>query len=105
MRGRRVNHFVDNTAALSALIHGYARKLDMARMVNAFHLQAAALELNVYFEFVPSLANIADLPSRDEFALLQRLQGTRVPIEFPPAADWTGPLRVWAERFRTPADA
>ena len=49
--------------------------------------------------------DIADLPSRDEFALLQRLQGTRVPIEFPPAADWTGPLRVWAERFRTPADA
>jgi len=65
-KSRRVIHFVDNTGALSALLHGYARKLECARMVNSFHLLAAApaLELRVYFEWVPSLANVADLPSR-----------------------------------------
>ncbi|KAL1510155.1 hypothetical protein AB1Y20_006486 [Prymnesium parvum] len=63
-KSRRVIHFIDNTGALSALLHGYARKLDCARMVNSFHLLAAALELQVYFEWVPSLANAADLPSR-----------------------------------------
>ena len=31
-------------------------------MVNAFHLQAAALRTATFMEFVPSLANIADLP-------------------------------------------
>ncbi|KAL1499112.1 hypothetical protein AB1Y20_013624 [Prymnesium parvum] len=63
-RSQRVIHFIDNTGALSALLHGYARKLDCARMVNAFHLLAASLRLRVYFEWVPSLANVADLPSR-----------------------------------------
>ncbi|KAL1530356.1 hypothetical protein AB1Y20_001264 [Prymnesium parvum] len=64
-KSRRVIHFIDNTGALSALLHGYAaRKLDCARMVNSFHLLAASLRLRVYFEWVPSLANVADLPSR-----------------------------------------
>jgi len=93
VKGRDVNHFIDNTVALSGLVHGYARKLDLARMVNAFHLQMAGLRANAYYEFVPSLANIADLPSRNEFELLEQLGGRRVDIVFPPAADWLGPLR------------
>ena len=64
-RGRRVIHFIDNTGALSAMLHGYARKLDCARMVNSFHLLIATLRLNVYFEWVPSEANPSDLPSRE----------------------------------------
>ena len=99
VRGREVNHFIDNTVALSGLIHGYARKLDLARMVNAFHLQIFGLDANVYYEFVPSLANLADLPSRDDFELLEQLGGRRVPVAFPPAADWQGPLRRWFTRF------
>ena len=103
-RGRNVNHFIDNTVALSALVHGYARKRDLARMVNSFHLQAAALQMKTYLEFVPSLANLADLPSRDEFEVLERLGGRRVPIAYPPAEDWVGPLDVWTTRLRSPAD-
>ena len=99
VRGREVNHFIDNTVALSGLVHGYARKLDLARMVNAFHLQIFGLNANVYYEFVPSLANLADLPSRDDFELLEQLGGRRVPVAFPPAADWHGPLRRWFARF------
>ena len=48
--------------------------------MNAFHLQLAGLEADVYLEFVPSLANIADLPSRNEFELLDRLGGRRIGI-------------------------
>ena len=40
------------------MIYGYARKLDCARMINSFHLLLAALQLRVYFEWVPSEANI-----------------------------------------------
>ena len=47
------------------MLHGYARKVDCARMVNSFHLLLAALRLNVYFEWVPSEANTSDLPSRE----------------------------------------
>ena len=73
LRGRQINHFIDNTVALSGLVHGYARKLDLARMINAFHLQVAALGASVFYEFVPSLCNVADLPSRDDFELLEHL--------------------------------
>lgn len=41
-RGRDVHHFIDNTIALSALVHGYAGKADLARMTNVFHKNAAA---------------------------------------------------------------
>ena len=64
LRGRRVIHFIDNTGALSAMLYGYARKIDCARMVNSFHLLLASLQLRVYFEWVPSEANTSDLPSR-----------------------------------------
>jgi hypothetical protein len=91
---------IDNTVALSALVHGYARKLDLARMVNAHHLQLAGLDTDVWLEFVPSLANIADLPSRGEYESLQRLGGQMVPVTIPPAADWHAPLRSWLARHR-----
>jgi hypothetical protein len=102
LRGRQANHMIDNTVALSGLVHGYARKVDLARMVNAFHLQLAGLHTDVWLEFVPSLANIADLPSRNEFELLKRLGGQQVAITIPPAADWHAPLRGWLERHAPP---
>ena len=49
-------------------------------------------------QMVSSKANLADLPSRDEFELLEQLGGRRVPVSFPPAADWRGPLRHWYTR-------
>ena len=63
-RRRRVLHFVDNTAALSAAVHGYAHEPDMAAVVNALHCYDAALVCDAWFEWVPSKANVADLPSR-----------------------------------------
>ena len=60
---------------------------------------AAGLQADAYLEFVPSLANIADLPSRNEFEVLERHGGRRVEIVIPPAADWEAPLHTWMERF------
>ena len=65
LRGRRVLHFVDNTAALSKLVHGYAREPDMAAVTNSLHVCDAVLDVDAWFEWVPSHANISDLPSRD----------------------------------------
>ena len=74
---RAVIHFIDNFAALSALVHGYASKPDLARLVNLFHAQIAALRCWFYGDWVPSKANPADVPTRAE-----RLH------EVPPSATW-----------------
>jgi len=103
-RGRRVVHFVDNTVALSALVHGYARKPDLAKSVNVFYAQAAGLRTHVYFEWVPSKANIADLPSREGWAELRfELRGMRVvggapdALVVPSVDSFAAPLGWWID--------
>ena len=103
IQGRRVLHFIDNTVALSALVHGYSGKPDLAKSVNVFYLQMLAFRASVYFDYVPSKANIADLPSRRMFTLLRselsgirgasRVSGTLV---VPSVAAWSRPLASWA---------
>ena len=65
---RKVLHFIDNTVALSKAVHGYAKDPDMAAVVNSLHACDAALGVDAWFEWVPSHANISDLPSRDPAA-------------------------------------
>ena len=56
-RNRRVIHFMDNTGALFGMAKGYTRVVDAARMVHFFHSLCAAINAQVWFEFVPSGAN------------------------------------------------
>ena len=63
--GRRVLSFIDNTVALSKSVHGYANEPDMAAVVNALHVCDAALGVESWNEWVPSHANVSDLPSRE----------------------------------------
>jgi hypothetical protein len=77
LAGRSVIHFIDNFAALSALVHGYASKPDLSRLVNLFHAQIAALRCRFYGDWVPSKANPSDVPTRAE-----RYR------EIPPSATW-----------------
>ena len=63
--GRRVLHFVDNTVALSKAVHGYANEPDMAAATNAIHVCDAVFGIDAWFEWVPSHANVSDLPSRE----------------------------------------
>ena len=64
MRGRRILGFIDNCSAMSSCFHGYASKLDMARMANAVQMALCGLEVQAHFEWVPSDANVSDIPSR-----------------------------------------
>ena len=106
--GRKVIHFVDNTVALAALVHGYAGKPDLAKSVNIFYLQMIALRAHVFFEYVPSKANIADLPSREAFDELRaELVGIRTAgsapdlLVVPSVASWNAPLASWLAKSDT----
>ena len=65
--GRSALFFVDNTAALSACVHGYTHATDMAILANAVHLQLASLRCHSMFMHVPGEANPSDLPSRADW--------------------------------------
>ena len=111
LRGRRVLHFIDNTVALSKTVHGYANEPDMAAATSVLHLCDAMLGVDSWFEWVPSHANISDLPSRDQAtwdeearAVMARLR-TRVrkedrrEVAFPSTAELDDP-GVMLERAR-----
>ena len=92
LRDRDVIHFIDNVGAYSGLGKGYSPDMDSARMISVFHTMNAALRSNVWFEYVPSKANISDLPSRNEFELLHSSEYKAEPFElvWPPLSAWTG---------------
>ena len=90
-------HFADSTVGLSALVHGHSASVDMADISNAYHLLAAGLRTAAYFDYVPSAANIADLPSRDEFALPRALGADLIEMRVPSHAMLTGPLEAWLD--------
>jgi len=81
LQNREVVFFCDNTSAMSAAVHGYARSPDLAALSNTLHLALAALKCTPFFEWVPSLANCADIPSRPqgvaERAFYARVKVTR----------------------------
>ena len=56
-RDRQVIHWIDNTSAISCLIHGYSGKADSALLVNAFNLFNAGLKSRIHYEYVESKAN------------------------------------------------
>ena len=62
--GRRVIHWIDNTSAIAAMVKGYSARPDSARLVHAWHALNTDLRARVWFEYVPTDANIADAPSR-----------------------------------------
>ena len=56
LAGRRVNHFIENKVALSALAHGYSGKPELTKAVTVFYLQMISLRASVYFDYGPSKA-------------------------------------------------
>jgi hypothetical protein len=84
LRRRRVVHYINNTGALSALVHSYASKVDCARIVNVYHVQAAALSVQFWGEWVPSKANPGDVPTRPERAHEMGGMARRATMEAPP---------------------
>ena len=113
LRGRDVIHFIDNSGALFGLAKGYSADVDSARLISVFHVVNAAVAANTWFEYVPSGANISDLPSRGEFELLRSAayEGPRVPgpgeprgalefkVKWPPVGVWSGDLSHLFAKF------
>lgn len=104
LRGRQCIHFVDNTSAIAALVKGYARAIDSGLIVNAYHAFQVGLRTDVYFEYVRSKANIADLPSRaaasEMRGILKRLgwHGVRVDCVLPDISAWDAEAATWIDR-------
>ena len=106
LAGRQVIHFIDNTSACAALVKGYAACLDSGLLVNAFHAFNVGLRADVFFEYVRSKANIADLPSRlamDELWEMFRDLGMEdkarsIEMVIPTFEDWHAPARDLVSR-------
>ena len=88
VRGRLVNHFIDNDPAKSNLISGYSPHLDSARIVHQFHLEALRLDCHPWLSFVYSEDNLADDPSRFEFSLLRQLKSEYRACKLPDLTGW-----------------
>ena len=95
LQNRRVLHFIDNTSAMYSLFKGYSSKDDSSLLVNLFHLMLARLHLDIWWEYVASKANIADLPSRDDFKLLRLLKCIFIKPMMPTLLDFLAPLSHW----------
>ena len=101
LAGRQVIHFIDNTSACAALVKGYAACLDSGLLVNAFHAFNVGLRADVFFEYVRSKANIADLPSRLAMGELWEVyrelgmaeQARSIEMVLPAFDDWHSPAR------------
>ena len=66
-----VVHYIDNSSALYGMTKGYSSIPDSLAIIRAFHAANLALRANVWFNYVATKANVADLPSRgalDEMA-------------------------------------
>ena len=103
---RRVVHFVDNMNVLSNLISGYSRQHSLVTLMLEYYLLVADLGFELWHEWVPSKANISDVPSRDvtaqEFLDHNLLRDNQLTFVFPtPTSLWTAlpalPVlaRVW----------
>ena len=87
-RGRSAIMWIDNLSAKYGLQKGYSKVPDSGRIINAFRLKQASLGMTIWFEYVPSKQNIADLPSRRDFELLRTLGSTWIPPVLPSARGW-----------------
>ena len=84
LRRRRVIHYIDNTGAFAALVNGYSGSPDMAAIVSAFHVQLMHLGTQVFFDWVPSQANISDWPTRPDKKHLIPQRAEKFDIVLPP---------------------
>ena len=87
---------VDNSGAAACLAKGSSRDVDTSRFVHVFNTVAAALQLVVWWEHVPSAANVADLPSRDgtfrDAPLRATLDAAEIlEVAWPDPASWVLP--------------
>ncbi len=64
LKGVKVLMFVDNVPAACALSQGISKQEDLQCLSSLFHSLCAGYHVKFWIEWVPSEANIADVPSR-----------------------------------------
>ncbi|KAL1510245.1 hypothetical protein AB1Y20_006569 [Prymnesium parvum] len=84
-RERAVSHYIDNQGALYSMIRGRSSDEGSNRLVFLARLRMHVLRADVWFDYVPSASNIADLPTRLDHDARQRLLalGPQVPCVLP----------------------
>ena len=84
---------VDNQGVLHSLLKGRSGADDINQGVGRHWLDVARMRVAMHVVRVESAANVADGPSRDEFALLRALGATYVPPVLPAWASdlWSVP--------------
>ena len=84
LRGMRVRHFIDNSAALACVVRGFSRHTDLALVAGRFWVEIADLHLEYFACFVETHSNLSDGPSRDDISTLMQLGASEVcPWHFP----------------------
>ena len=78
LRGRKVRVWSDNAGAEATTRKGSARQFDHTCLVHCLWLRAAQLHIHLRVDRVPTDDNIADLPSRECYDLVERLGGVRI---------------------------
>ena len=92
-RGRRGLWFIDNTAALMALIRGRSDNADLEYMSRLIHVTLFALQAWFFWEWIPSKANWSDEISRDGLqATWHKRHGFTTHFAFFPFEIWSLPL-------------
>ena len=75
LRGRKVLVFSDNTGAEAASRRGSTKCSDHCRLIHEIWSHCWANSIHIWIERVPSKDNISDLPSREEYRLVEELGG------------------------------
>ena len=73
LQGRRVRIWSDNVGGEAAMRKGSAKEFDHNCIVHCIWLRAAAHKMALLIERVASKLNIADLPSREDYRVLEEM--------------------------------
>ena len=84
IQGRRVILWSDNTGAETAAREGTAKQFDHTCLAHCLWSKLAQLKTEAFIRRVPSEFNVADLPSRGEYQLLQEIGASRVKARLDP---------------------
>ena len=91
LANRTVTVYIDNNAVSGAIVKSQTSIAIAQNMIGALWLLAANFNISLWFDRVPSLANIADLPTRDKALPFQA--GNSGPFKL--MEEWIG----WDENF------
>ena len=95
LTNRKAVHWIDNQGALAGLIKGYGRDSDCAKLLHAQVAISLITKTCIWYAYIASEANIADLPSRGDLEYLTTLGSEERALVIPELDGWEST----AERF------